>query len=104
MELINGQDDMELKCYTVILNHFYDRDNDPIKTEIWKNRALITLMTRWKSGERDILIRNALILILTLFEDLPPDIFNNRGINIKNLSEEDKDRLFSQLKGEFIPN
>ena len=49
-------------------------------------------------------VANALILILSLFEDIPPDLYTNRGHNIDRISEKDRKSIILKLKNEFLPN
>ena len=51
-----------------------------------------------------VLVTNAIILILSLFEDIPPDTFNNRGVNINRITGKDRKSLVADLKDEFLPN
>ncbi|MHA1148905.1 MAG: hypothetical protein ACTSR8_11765 [Promethearchaeota archaeon] len=97
-------DSLEIDCYEKILNYFNNCQDPREIKEIWKSRSLITLMKKLISTQNKRLIRNALILLLSLFEDMPPDIFNNRGIDINRLTGNDRDLVLSKLKGEFLPN
>ncbi|TXT58826.1 MAG: hypothetical protein BAJALOKI2v1_300041 [Promethearchaeota archaeon] len=91
----------ELEFYTKILNTYQKEDMSRQEKEMWKNRTYVKLMKILERTNNINVVRNSLILILTLFENIPPDLFNNRGINIELLSEGDKDKLFEQLKEEF---
>jgi len=100
----NNHEDPELDCYHRIINAYLNKEIEPEKTEIWKNRALITLMRMLHEERSDLQVRNALILLVTLFDDIPPDHFSNRGVDIKRLSRKEKDSFLANLKSEFIPN
>lgn len=97
----NELDIDELEFYTKILNTYQKEDMSRQEKEMWKNKTYVKLMKILERTNNINVVRNSLILILTLFENIPPDLFNNRGINIELLSEGDKDKLFEQLKEEF---
>jgi len=42
--------------------------------------------------------------MLSLAEDLPPDNYNNLGIDVKSISVEERKFLMKNLKEEFSPN
>jgi hypothetical protein len=42
--------------------------------------------------------------MLSLFEDIPPDMYNNRGVDINRISRRDRKSLIANLKEEFLPN
>jgi len=97
----NGE---ELDFYLKIIDYFQNEKVDKEQTEIWKNKSIIKLMKYLKRTQNRTLVTNALILILSLFEDIPPDIYNNRGVNFNRISERDKRFLIEDLKDEFLPN
>jgi hypothetical protein len=99
----NGNVSINDDCYDQILHYFKEQfpRKEDLEQEIWKNKAYIRLMELLKKSDDKQKIRNAIILILTLFEDLPPDIFNTRGDNLKNLKTQEKNQLKSLLKQEF---
>ncbi|MFO8017430.1 MAG: hypothetical protein R6U96_02245 [Promethearchaeia archaeon] len=99
--------DSELECYLKIIRYFQERENKE-KTEIWKSSTLIHLMEKLKEIEDEGIekkrnvIKNSLILLMSLFENIPPDVYNNRGVHINRLSEEDKEPLKNTLKEEVL--
>lgn len=104
MKINTDNDELELDFYLKIIDYFQKEKVDKEKTEIWKNQSIIELMKYLKRTHNRTLVTNALILILSLFEDIPPDIYNNRGVNLKRISERDKRFLIEDLKEEFLPN
>ncbi|MFX1301958.1 MAG: hypothetical protein ACFE9X_01240 [Promethearchaeota archaeon] len=104
MEINSNSEDFELDYYLKILNYFQDNKISREKKEIWKNRSIIELMNLLERTQNRTFVTNALILILSLFEDIPPDTYNNRGVNIARISEKDKKFLIKELKEEFLPN
>ena len=104
MKICKDNDDFELDCYLKILDYFQkDKANKEI-TEIWKNQSYIELMRLLEQKTNKDLVKNAIILILILFEDIPPDIYNNRGVDINRISIEERKSLIAGLEEEFLPN
>ncbi|MGQ4874140.1 MAG: hypothetical protein ACTSVV_04500 [Promethearchaeota archaeon] len=97
-------DSTELACYEKILQFYETCQDSREKIEIWKSRSLINLMNKLAETKNKRLIRNAIILLISLFEDIPPDIYNNRGIDINRLSEKDRKKILAKLESEFLPN
>ncbi len=104
MKINTHSDEFELDLYLKIIEYFQKEKETREEIEIWKNKSFIELMKCLKRTENRIFVRNALILILSLFEDIPPDIYNNRGININRVSQKDKGFLIENLKEEFLQN
>ena len=89
----NTNNEKELSYYLEIIEFFQTQTQDSESTELWKDKSIMELMKVLKRTNNKLLIRNALILLITLFEHLPPDLFNNKGI---------KESLKSILRTEFI--
>jgi len=104
MKLNNNTEDFELDCYLKILEYFQTGKVNREKTEIWKDHSLIELMKLLDKKKNRVLVTNALILMLSLFEDIPPDTYNNRGVDINRISIKDRKSLIADLKEEFLPN
>lgn len=104
MKINNNSEEFELEYYSKILDYFQDNNISREKKEIWKNRSIIELMNLLERTQNRTFVTNALILILSLFEDVPPDTYNNRGVNIARFSEKDKRFLMKELREEFLPN
>ena len=62
----------------------------PIKNGIEATKAIIKIN------------KNALIILLSLFDDNPADLYSNLGTNGKKLSKREKEDIFSKLKKEFF--
>jgi len=99
-----NSNDLELECYSKIIDFFQKEKINQEETEIWKSQSIIELMNYLERTHNRTLVTNALILLLSLFEDIPPDTYNNRGVNINRLSEKDKRSMMEDLKEEFLPN
>jgi hypothetical protein len=104
MKINNNAEEFELDFYMQIIDFFQNEKIDREKKEIWKNRSIIELMKFLKRSRNRTFVTNALILILSLFENNPPDIYNNRGVNINRISRKDKNSLIEELKQEFLLN
>jgi hypothetical protein len=104
MKICKDKEDFELDCYLQILNYFQEDKVNKDNTEIWKDQSLLKLMNLLENKKNRDLVTNALILILSLFEDIPPDIYNNRGVDINRISNEDRKALIGCLEDEFLPN
>ncbi len=99
MSLLNGRDEFENRCYSIILEFYEKKKYDREKINLWKIRAIMKVMDLYDETQDKNLTRNALLLIISLFEDMPPDIFNNRGIHANRLA--DKSVMVDILKDEF---
>jgi len=104
MKININSDDLEVECYLKIIEYFQKEKTSHEETEIWKSKSIIELMNYLERTHNRTLVANALILLLSLFEDIPPDIYNNRGVNVNRMSERDKRSMIEDLKEEFLPN
>ncbi len=104
MKINTHSDEFELELYMNIIDYFQKEKLSREEIEIWKNKSIIELMKYLKRTRNRTLVTNALILILSLFEDIPPDTYNNRGVNFNRIAEKDKLSLIENLKEEFLPN
>jgi hypothetical protein len=100
-------DEFEMDFYLRILEVYQNKQLDKVALEIWKDRSYIELMQVLKRTHNKNLVKNAIILILSLFEELPIDLYDNYGINTKDLKKEQKKNFIAEMKSEFlngIPN
>ena len=104
MKINNNTEDFELDSYLKIIEDFQNENVNTERTEIWKNHSLIELMKLLDKAKNRILVTNSIILMLSLFEDIPPDTYNNRGVDIHRISFEEKKSLIAGLEEEFLPN
>ena len=102
MIMTQNNEDFELDYYQNILDYFQNRRIDKKSTEIWKSKTYIKLMKILERTKNKEYVKNAILVILSLFEDNPPDIYNNQGINSNNISPQDRESFKSILKSEFI--
>ena len=99
-------DDLEMKYYTKILDFYQSQKFDRETVEIWKSKSYIELMKVLKRTNNKNLVKNAIILILSLFEETPLDIYDSSGLSVRELKQEDKNSYISHLRTEFseLPN
>ena len=90
-------------CYDKILDCYTKHKRNPIKREMCKNRSIYWLMHKLRQRNDRQIVQNALLIVLSLFEDNPPDLYSNIGQEAGNLAnEKDKDALISELKKEIF--
>jgi len=104
MKICEDNDAFELDCYMKILDYFQKDKVNKENTEIWKDQSFIELMKLLEQKKNRDVVTNAIILMLSLFEDIPPDTYNNRGVNINLISGKDRISIVANLKDEFLPN
>ena len=104
MKINTNSEDFELELYLKIVDYFQDENISREKKEIWKNQSIIQLMNLLERRQNRTFVTNALILLLSLSEDYPLDIYNNRGRNSNCISDKDKKSLILELENEFLPN
>jgi len=98
----NSSDEEEL--YEKIINMFLKEGEKPNIKEIMKSKSIIELMEKLKDNKNKELARNALVVLLSLYDDFPPDLFHNLGTDIEKLSEEDRIEALKKLKETFLDN
>ena len=104
MKINFNSDELEIDYYLQIIDYFQKEKVNREEIEIWIDKSIIELMNYLKHTHNRTLVANALILILSLFENIPPDTYNNRGVNFNRISETDKKSIIENLKNEFLPN
>jgi hypothetical protein len=100
--MTQNNEDFELDYYTHILEFFQNKKCDEDSSEIWKNKTYIKLMSVLKRTQNKEMVRNAILMIISLFEQKPADFYNNQGVNSDSISPEDKKSFKKILKSEFI--
>ena len=96
------EDEFEMDFYLRILEVYQNKQLDKVALEIWKDRSYIELMQVLKRTHNKNMVKNAIILILSLFEELPIDLYDNYGINTKDLKKEQRKAFIAEMKTEFI--
>ncbi|MHA1240740.1 MAG: hypothetical protein ACTSQU_08080 [Promethearchaeota archaeon] len=98
----NNCDTSEFDYYSNIIEFFQNQNANKETIEIWKNKSFIELMkVLERKTSRKEFVKNAILLILSLFEEHPPDIYTNRGTNVNSLDNGEKNSYLSLLKTEF---
>lgn len=101
----NNDEQFELNGYLRIIDNFQEEKINDKANEIWKYQSYIELVNTFKRTQNRKLFSNKIILILSLFEDLPPDTFHTFHTfreNIDQLSKKDKNIVINILKNEFL--
>ena len=104
MKINTNSKEFELELYLKIVDVFQNDTISPENKEIWKNQSIIQLMNLLERTQNRTFVTNALILLLSISEDNPPDIYSNRGRNVNCISDKDKKSLILELENEFLPN
>ena len=107
MNIPNNSDNCELDYYLNIIDFFQNQNINRETAEIWKDKAFIDLMNVLKRTRKKEFVKNAIILILSLIDQMPPDTYNKGGIKVNSLINEDKLSYINIMQSEFlddIPN
>jgi hypothetical protein len=104
MNISNNGIDFEFDYYMKIIDYFKKQKPNRKDLEIWKDKSLMELMELLEHTQNRTLVKNAIILLISLFENMPPDTYNNRGHDIREISKKDKKILMEELREEFLPN
>lgn len=94
---------IEKSLYDQIIE-FFEKVPKKQKTDIekWKYQIYLKLMKMMDEPQEKLVVRNAIILILSLFNDIPPDIYNTRGKQLEDISSEvQKNEILAELKEEI---
>ena len=102
MNIPNNSDNYELDYYLSIIDFFQNQNTNRETAEIWKDKSFIELMKVLKRTRKKKFVKNAIILILSLFDHIPPDTYNKKGIIVNSLANGDKLSYVNILKSEFI--
>ena len=92
----------ESELFSKIINTFLDEREKPNLKEIVKHKSIIKLMEGLRNSTNKELAKNALILLLNLYDDYPPDLFSTLGTDIELLSDDERDEAMNKLKDIFL--
>ena len=98
----NNYETSELDYYSNIIDFFQNPKENKETIEIWKDKSFIELMKVLERTSRKEFVKNAILLILSLFDEHPPDLYTSRGTNVNSLDNGEKRSYMSVLKTEFI--
>ena len=96
--------DWEAKLYSDIMEQAFDVLNDYNDRFIWKCHIIIDLMDILKESVNEsikLVITNALILLLSIFEDFYIDSLDSKSVEFDEISNIEKDLLINILKSEI---
>ena len=102
MNISNSSDNSELEYYISIIDFFQNQNTNRQTAELWKDKSFIELMKVLKRTRKKEFVKNAIILILSLIDQMPPDTYNKGGIKVNSLINGDKLSYINILKSEFI--
>lgn len=86
-------------CYEQILNLYerYIELNDKKEKVRQICLSIIKIMDVFRQYRDKNVLANSLIMIIELFFDIPPDVYNNRGIDVKWMAKADKQKRISKI-------
>lgn len=96
--MINNYEDW---WYNKILRGYAKARNKRYET-LWLCKTLKKLMFLLDTTNDTALVKNSLIILLNLIEDLPLDRFEKAGKDAKYLSQDEKDKLKEILKDTLV--
>jgi len=102
MNVSNNNDNYELDYYQSIIDFFQNQNTNREGAEIFRDKSFIELMNVLKRTRKKEFVKNSIILILSLIDQMPPDTYNSNGIKANSLENEDNLSYINILKSEFI--
>ncbi len=102
MNISNNSDSSELDYYLSIIDFFQNQNKNRETAEIWKDKSFIELMKVLKRTKKKEFVKNSIILILSLIDQMPPDTYNKKGIKVNSLINGDRRSYINILQSEFI--
>ncbi len=91
----------EAEFYDGIFDKYTELGHDSNKTELWKNQAIIELMSLNDKCCKDV-VKNGLLIIIALFDDYLNDTFYFKSKNICDITNGKRSILVSLLKEELF--
>ncbi len=104
MDSWNDLDYIEAKCKERILQYCLKECQEQVASEIWYYRTLVKMMELLDRTKNKNLVKNALIVLLYFFKNIPIDKFSTQGVDIERLSNKEKSAFISIMKNEFKVN
>ena len=93
-----------MSCIDKILEFYENAEMiNSIRGKIWFSQILVRLMTELDEGHTNFLeVRNCLILLLNLASNTEaPDLYQNKGKDSGDLSDNEKQDLYELLQSEL---
>jgi len=100
MTMSTGKYGSEEDYYNKILD-FFQHNQDRESIELWRDKSLMELMKILKLTRNKQFVKNALILILALYNSNPIDYYNYSGTSVEFIDKKDKANMISILETEF---
>lgn len=97
--------DWETEFYSDIIDQAFTVLNDGDDKFIWKCNKIIELMNFLKESTNEffnLVAKNAIILLLSIFEDFNIDLGLTKSVDLDAISEQEKEILIKILKSEII--
>lgn len=96
--------DWEAIFYSEIMEQAFDILNNSNSRFIWECHKIIELMNILKESEKEnfkLIIKNALILLLSIFEDVYKASVDLKSVELDEPSKQEKEILINILKSEI---
>ena len=90
---------LEEDHYFHILDFFESYKNDSELQEIWKDHFLVKLMRLPENMKFKKVVENSIIIILSLFNDMPADFYGSIGKEIYKIPLSERLQALSYIKG-----
>jgi hypothetical protein len=84
-----------------LFKEFKELNNNPTEIQLWKNNQIRELMNKFKNKQDNLALKNALLVLMTLFDDKIIDSFYLDSKDLENLNENNKETILSLLKREI---
>lgn len=91
----------ESKCYSKILKVYNDSKNNDYNREYNKNQSIIKLFKASDCKNKEQFIRNALIMVLSLYDEKPADLYANSGKRLEDCNNNQREAALAMLKAEL---
>ena len=94
----------ELECISKVFEYYDKEIVNHKEREISISFLLIKVMNILKKTKNKAVITKVLLLIISFLNNIPPDLYNNRGIEIDLLPVKYREKAISLLRQEFLYN
>ncbi|MBN1803575.1 MAG: hypothetical protein JW891_18845 [Candidatus Lokiarchaeota archaeon] len=91
----------DLNCYLKIIDTFQKYKHLPIDFPQIKSKAIIKLINTSECKNDRNFVKNALLLVLSLYDKKPMDIYNTRGYKLEDCTNDQKKDILLKLQKEL---
>ncbi len=91
----------EIGCYLKILEGFSKNKHTAQDLPRLKSKAILKLIRSSECKNDKNFVKNALLIVLSLYDKKPMDIYNSRGKILKDCTQEQKQKILLKLQKEF---